>query len=105
LGARLWLGAPRPFTFGDLTLHHVRTPKSRHFRNLRRYPEHPKNLGEHVRKKRIDLGMSRPKLARRLGMEVTDSAIEKWEKNVNRPLPIYRKRLVEFLGFDPEAGV
>jgi hypothetical protein len=32
----------------------------------------------------------------------TASSIEKWEKN--RPTEPYRKRLVEFVGFDPEAG-
>jgi transcriptional regulator with XRE-family HTH domain len=58
-------------------------------------------LGEHLRKKRIDLGLSMPKLAKLLGVGITDSAIEKWEKNQNRPTEPYRCRIVEFLGFDP----
>ena len=36
-----------------------------------------------------------------LGIEVTDSAIEQWEKNQNRPTAEHRKRIVQFLGFDP----
>jgi transcriptional regulator with XRE-family HTH domain len=59
-------------------------------------------LGEHLRKKRIDMGLSMPKLAKLLGVGVTDTAIEKWEKNQNRPTEPYRSRIVEFLGFDPE---
>ena len=42
------------------------------------------------------------KLAHLLGFNITDTAIEKWEKNQNRPIEPYRSRIVEFLGFDPE---
>ena len=54
-----------------------------------------------MRKKRIDMGLSMTKLAQLLGVGVTDSAIEKWEKNQNRPTEQYRSRIVEFFGFDP----
>jgi len=37
------------------------------------------------------------------GSGITDSAIEKWEKNQNRPMESYRVRIVEFLEFDPVA--
>jgi DNA-binding transcriptional regulator YiaG len=47
------------------------------------------------------MGLSMPKLAILLGVGVTDTAIEKWEKNQNRPTEPYRSRIVEFLGFDP----
>jgi DNA-binding transcriptional regulator YiaG len=43
-----------------------------------------------------------PKLAKLLGFGITDTAIEKWEKNENRPTQPYRSRIIEFLGFDPE---
>jgi transcriptional regulator with XRE-family HTH domain len=36
-----------------------------------------------------------------LGLGISDSAIEKWEKNKNRPTLEHRTRIVEFLGFDP----
>ena len=55
-----------------------------------------------MRKKRIDMGLSMTKLAELLGVGVTDSAIEKWEKNQNRPTEPFHARIVEFLGFDPE---
>ena len=40
-------------------------------------------------------------LAVRLGLGITGSAIEKWEKNQNRPTPVHRKMIVGLLGFDP----
>ena len=43
-----------------------------------------------------------PKFAQLLGFGITDTAIEKWEINENRPTERYRSRIVEFLGFDPE---
>ena len=80
----------------------MRTPNSLHFKQFRQYPTHPKTLGEHLRKKRIDMGLSMPKLANLLGIGVTDTAIEKWEKNINYPTAHYRSRITRFLGFDPE---
>ena len=68
---------------------------------MRRYPAKPYTIGEHLRKKRIDMHLSMTQLVDALGLEVTDSAIEQWEKNQNRPTEEHRKRIVEFLGFDP----
>jgi transcriptional regulator with XRE-family HTH domain len=60
-------------------------------------------LGEHLRKKRIDMHLSMTQLARILGLGITDSAIEKWEKNQNRPTNHHRELIVGFLGFDPAS--
>jgi transcriptional regulator with XRE-family HTH domain len=60
----------------------------------------PHTLGEHLRKKRIDMQLSMSKLAQILGLGVTDSSIEQWEKNQNRPTEAHRQRIVEFLGFE-----
>ena len=46
------------------------------------------------------LSLTQP--AETLGLGITDTAIEKWEKNQNRPTAEHRKRIVEFLGFDPK---
>jgi hypothetical protein len=40
-------------------------------------------------------------LAKLLGFGITDTAIEKREKNQNRPTDAHRKRIIEFLGFEP----
>ena len=74
-----------------------------HFRNLRGYPASPETLGEHLRKKRVDLSLSMGQLVKQLGLGVTASAIEKWERNQNYPTVFNRKRIIEFLGFDPES--
>jgi transcriptional regulator with XRE-family HTH domain len=74
-----------------------------HFKALRRYPASPRTLGEHLGKKRIDLSLSMLQLAELLGSRVTASAIEKWENNQNYPIPTNRKRIIEFLGYDPES--
>ena len=47
--------------------------------------------------------LSMPQLAKLLGLGFTATAIEKWEKNQNRPTEPYRPRIVEFLGFDPDS--
>jgi transcriptional regulator with XRE-family HTH domain len=44
-----------------------------------------------------------PQLAKLLGLGFTVTAIEKWEKNQNRPTEPYRSRIVEFLGIDPDS--
>jgi transcriptional regulator with XRE-family HTH domain len=74
---------------------------SLHFRQLRRYPTAPKTLGEHLRKKREDMQLSMTQLAKTLGLGIADAAIEKWEKNQDRPTDEHRKCIVEFLGFNP----
>jgi len=78
-----------------------RSSISLHYRQLRRYPTAPQTLGEHLRKKRVDMQLSMTQLAETLGPGITNTAIEKWEKNQNRPTDGHRKRIVEFLGFNP----
>jgi DNA-binding transcriptional regulator YiaG len=84
------------------TIHHRISTVSLHFRQLRRYPAHPKTLGEHLRKKRIDLSLSMTQLSQFLNLGVSDATIEKWEKDISRPSAPYWKRIVEFVGFDPK---
>ena len=45
--------------------------------------------------------MSMAQLADVLELGVSKAAIEKWETNQNRPTDVNRRRIVEFLGFDP----
>jgi ribosome-binding protein aMBF1 (putative translation factor) len=78
-----------------------RTAISLNFRALKNYPVAPKTLGEYLRQKRVDLGLSQRKLAEMLDIGVTDTAVEKWEKSQNRPTESHRRRIIEFLGFDP----
>jgi len=79
----------------------LKPANSLHFRRLRHYPATPTTLGEHLRKKRIDLSLSMTQLAKLLGLGITDTAIEKWEKDQNRSTEFHRRLIIEFLGFDP----
>jgi transcriptional regulator with XRE-family HTH domain len=36
-----------------------------------------------------------------IGLGITESAVEKWERDQNRPTQENRIRIIEFLGFDP----
>jgi transcriptional regulator with XRE-family HTH domain len=44
--------------------------------------------------------LSMTQLADVLGLRITDSAIEKWEKNQNRPTEYNRQRIEQFLCFN-----
>ena len=60
-------------------------------------------MGEHLRKKRIDLSLSMTQLSQFLNLGVSDGTIEKWEKDISRPSEPYWKRIVEFVGYDPRS--
>jgi transcriptional regulator with XRE-family HTH domain len=64
---------------------------------LRRYPAHPKTLGEHLRKKRIDMNLSMPQVAKILGLGVTANAIQQWESRETNPTEPHRLRILEFM--------
>jgi transcriptional regulator with XRE-family HTH domain len=59
-------------------------------------------VGDHIRRKRLDLGQGQRILARRLG--VREETIHLWETGRARPLPGHYGRIVRFLGYDPEPG-
>jgi ribosome-binding protein aMBF1 (putative translation factor) len=62
-----------------------------------------KALGEHLRKKRIELSLSTRQLAEQLGLQEKCSYISLWERNEYYPTERYRTRIIEFLGYDPES--
>ncbi len=63
------------------------------------YPKQPKTLGDQLRKRRMDLGLSQRKLARQLGVNKT--SIEHWERNEVEPARWMVPRIREFLGLQP----
>lgn len=64
----------------------------------RNYPESPATIGEQIRKKRIDSGLTQAELAKILNVS-TDS-VTYWENNRNKPQIAYYPRIHHFLGFD-----
>ena len=61
---------------------------------LKGYPANPETIGEHIRKKRIDLGLMQKEVAGIIG--VTESSIWNWEHGMN-PGKRYMKRIEGFL--------
>ena len=78
----------------------VPIPKvSLHRRRMRGAPAEPQTLGEHLRVKRIDMGLTQPQLSEKLG--VAWQTVERWEHNYRPIRPASRAKIVAFLGFDP----
>ncbi|RZK39662.1 MAG: helix-turn-helix domain-containing protein [Pedobacter sp.] len=63
-----------------------------------KYPQNPKTIGEHIRKKRIDSRLSQAQLAKVIG--VSPDCITNWENNKSTPQILYYPRIRLFLGFD-----
>lgn len=76
----------------------LRGPRSPDFPIV--YPRHPKTLGEHIRKQRLDLGLRQRTLAERLGVRTETLAM--WERGQAGPLARHYGAIVRFLGYDPE---
>jgi len=58
-----------------------------------------KTLGDHLRKKRFDLGLLQREVAERLG--VSAETIVNWEGNATTPICHRREAIVHFLGYNP----
>ena len=63
--------------------------------------EHPRTLADHLRKRRIELGLTQPELARVLSASV--SAVVDWEYGDTLPLPKHWCSLAELLECDLSA--
>ncbi|MBI4242045.1 MAG: helix-turn-helix domain-containing protein, partial [Candidatus Rokubacteria bacterium] len=65
------------------------------------YPKELKTLGDQLRKRRMDFGISQRELAKRIG--VSKSSIENWEGNEAEPARWMVPRIREFLGLQPSG--
>ena len=63
------------------------------------YPTEPQTVGEHLLKKRMELGFLQREAAARLGVSV--ATLINWEKRRHEPEIRPRPAIIEFLGFDP----
>ena len=63
------------------------------------YPKKPETLGDHLRKKRLDLGLLQKEVAERIG--VHKATIYNWETNRKSPQLRFVPRIIEFLGYVP----
>lgn len=60
---------------------------------------HPTTIGEHIKKRRMDLGLLQRDVAKLLG--VTDETITNWEREYGQPKIRYYPTIIAFLGFLP----
>ena len=63
------------------------------------YPAQLNTLGDHIRKQRLDLGLTQRQVAHRLG--VTESTIWNWEADHSIPQLRFIPGIIAFLGYDP----
>jgi DNA-binding XRE family transcriptional regulator len=64
-----------------------------------KYPKTLETLGDHVRKKRLDLGLIQRNVADQIG--VSESTIYNWERNSNSPQVHQIPAVIRFLGYNP----
>jgi transcriptional regulator with XRE-family HTH domain len=65
------------------------------------YPEEPRRLGEHLKRRRLDLGLVQREAAREIG--VSKATLYNWEKGRNEPEIRFYSGIIRFLGYDPTA--
>jgi len=62
------------------------------------YPTNPETIGDHIRKRRIELGLLQREVAEIIG--VTESSVWNWEHGVE-PEQHYNPKIIKFLGYIP----
>ncbi|MFQ5675836.1 MAG: helix-turn-helix domain-containing protein [bacterium] len=63
------------------------------------YPKTLKTLGDHIRKRRLDLGLFQEQIARRIGVDAV--TVYNWERNRNSPHLRVIPKIIAFLGYAP----
>lgn len=63
--------------------------------------ENPTTHGEHIRKRRLDLGWTQKRTATELG--VSEDTLRDWELGNMEPKPRKLPRIGEFLGYQPDS--
>jgi DNA-binding transcriptional regulator YiaG len=67
--------------------------------NVRQYNPNPKTIGEHIRKKRIEIGLSQTQAAVRL--DISDTALVYWEIGRSEPQINSYPAIISFLEYYP----
>jgi transcriptional regulator with XRE-family HTH domain len=63
------------------------------------YPLVPRSLGQHIRKRRLELGLTQKQVARILG--VSQPSVQHWEDYERMPMTKRVPQIIKFLGYDP----
>ena len=71
--------------------------------DTRGYPLELKTLGDHLKKKRLDLGLFQKDVAKQLGVSLF--SVLSWEKNRAEPELRFIPRIITFLGYLPFTDI
>ena len=82
-------------TFLDVTITAKKFPNPK-------YPVHLNSLGDHIRKRRLDLGMHQKELA--AIVNATTSTVTNWKKNRTNTRLYLILKIIQFLGYNPLQG-
>lgn len=63
------------------------------------YPKEPNTIGEHIRRRQMDLGLTQGEAARRIG--VSKDCLCYWENGRNEPRIYQYPAIISFLGYYP----
>lgn len=73
-----------------------------HEKQVKGYPDSPTTVGEHLRKRRLDMGQTQAQAAASLG--VTFTSLNGWEAGRIEPGIDKWPGIIRFLGFDPNPA-
>ncbi|MBI5769779.1 MAG: XRE family transcriptional regulator [Verrucomicrobia bacterium] len=86
-----------PFCSLRIKAHYNR--KSNYWKTIHGYPALPQTVGEHVRKRRLDLGLGQREAAARIGVHI--ETLKFWEHGVLKPAIATMPKVLAFLGTNP----
>jgi len=66
---------------------------------IKEFKEHPETLGEHLKKRRLELGLLQREVAKEL--RINDASYFNWENDYREPMIRFMPRLIAWLGYDP----
>ena len=79
----------------------LRCPLGRYLKSVKGYPDAPKTIGEHIKKRRLDLGLKQKEVAARLSIHFT--TLQLWERGIGEPGVKTLPGIIRFLGYVPFA--
>jgi transcriptional regulator with XRE-family HTH domain len=64
------------------------------------YPKNLSTLGDHIRKRRLELKLTAKEVGKRLGVDMY--TVYEWEHHTTNPNPRRLQQIIEFLGYEPD---
>jgi len=87
--------------FCHLQIKALRRPYPRLWKCKQAAPDRPATLGDHIRRRRLELRLLQSQVAECLG--ANRISVQNWERGVYEPAPRFLPGIIQFLGYDPTA--